>query len=531
MNAWRKSLSMKIALLIAIILIAGFGVLLILNIRQETGDRVEKNRETARMLAASISASIENGMIDGRPDIIRRLVNDLKSELKDVRHLEIYRRNGVEAFSDLETVKELEMAGYIDSNLVERISKMSRQPGARITHPYFTRAVQTAEPQEIYESDGSRTLTLFQPLRNRKECFDCHGEDHKARGVLRISLGLEELDAELRTARNRQAGVALVTILCVSATLIAFMRRVLLRPLGRVMTVAQQIGQGNFDARVDVKSQDEIGRLGAVINHMSSSLKQAHEDLESKNKTLDDTLNNLKDSMRRVEFLEQLKGELAKFVPGSVKRLLEDNPDATELEKREKDVSVLFLDIAGYTRLSEQMDARQLNRLVQNYFSSFLEIIHEHQGDVNETAGDGLMVIFQNDRSPIEHALATTRAAFAIQRRVEELNEEFRGVFQPLYLHIGINSGSALVGATKLASGNEARWTFTATGSVTNLAARIAGQATEGEILVSSITAERISAYFVLENLGERTLKNVAEPVRLYRVIPPGIYVRLEREG
>jgi len=153
MNVWRQSLSMKIALLIAIILIAGFGVLLILNIRQETRDRIEKNRETARMLAASISASVQNGMIDGRPDIIRRLVNDLKSELKDVRHLEIYRRNGVEAFSDLETVKELEMTGYIDSNLVERISKMSRQPGARITQPYFTRAVQTAEPQEIYESD------------------------------------------------------------------------------------------------------------------------------------------------------------------------------------------------------------------------------------------------------------------------------------------------------------------------------------------------------------------------------------------
>lgn len=56
-----------------------------------------------------------------------------------------------------------------------------------------------------------------------------------------------------------------------------------------------------------------------------------------------------------------------------MKKLLEQNPDATELEKREKDVSVLFLDIAGYTRLSEQMDARHLNRLVQNYFSSFLK--------------------------------------------------------------------------------------------------------------------------------------------------------------
>jgi class 3 adenylate cyclase len=309
------------------------------------------------------------------------------------------------------------------------------------------------------------------------------------------------------------------------------MRRVLLRPLGRVMAVAQQIGQGDFNAHVDVKNQDEIGRLGTVINHMSSRLKQAHDDLESKNKTLDETLSNLKDSMRRVEFLEQLKGELAKFVPGAVKRLSEQNPDATELEKDEKDVSVLFLDIAGYTRLSEQMDPRQLNRLVQNYFSSFLEIIREHQGDVNETAGDGLMVIFQNDRSHIEHALAATRAAFSIQRRVEELNEEFSGVFQPLFLHTGINSGSALVGATKLASGSEARWTFTATGAVTNLAARIAGQATEGEILVSPATADRIMGYFVLENLGERALKNVTEPVRLYRVIPPGIYVRLEREA
>ncbi|MEX0806846.1 MAG: hypothetical protein WD688_26520 [Candidatus Binatia bacterium] len=161
MKSWRQSLSLKVALLIAVILVAGFGALLILNIRQETNDRIEKNRDMARLLAASISASVENGMIDGRPDTIRRLVQDLKSRLKDLRHLEIYRRNGVEAFSDLETVKELELAGYIEPDLVERISKMSRQPGARISNPYFTRAVQTGESQETYEFNGSRTLTLF----------------------------------------------------------------------------------------------------------------------------------------------------------------------------------------------------------------------------------------------------------------------------------------------------------------------------------------------------------------------------------
>ncbi|MGH7834196.1 MAG: adenylate/guanylate cyclase domain-containing protein, partial [Candidatus Binatia bacterium] len=245
----------------------------------------------------------------------------------------------------------------------------------------------------------------------------------------------------------------------------------------------------------------------------------------------DETLSPLKDSMKRVELLEQLKGELSKFVPESVKQLLEKNPDATELEKREKDVSVLFLDIAGYTRMSEQMDAKQLNRLVQDYFSSFLEIIHDHGGDVNETAGDGLMVIFQSERSEAEHALNATRSAFAIHRRVDELNEEFAGVFQPVFLHMGINSGVALLGATKLSAAAGARWTFTATGPVTNLAARIAGQAEEGDILVSPVTAERIKSYFVLEDAGERTLKNVAEPVRIYRVVPPGLYQRVERSG
>lgn len=524
----RHSLAVKVTLLVAAILIAGFGTLVILNIRKEAEVRIAKNQETARLLAASMMTSIENGMLEGRPDIIRRLVHEMKAELKEVRRLDVYRRNGVEAFTDMETVNEVDRRVGLEPDLIERISKMRREPGARINHPLFSRAVETVEPQQTYETtDGGRVMTLFQPLRNLPECQDCHGKDYQVRGVLRVSLGLEKLDAELREARNRQVVVALFTILGVTATLMLFMGRVVLQPIARVAAAARRIGSGDFEARVTVHSQDEIGQLGRVINDMTGRLKQAYDELEAKNKTLDETLHNLRDSMKRVELLEQLKGELSKFVPDSVKRLLERNPDATEMEKSEKDVSVLFLDIAGYTRLSEQMAPKQLNRLVQSYFSSFLEIIHEHQGDVNETAGDGLMVVFQSDRSSNEHALNATRSAFAIRQRVEGLNEEFAGVFQPVFLHMGINSGPALVGATKLASSTGARWTFTASGPVTNLAARIAGQATGGEILAGPTTAERIKGHFVLESVGERTLKNVAEPVRLYRVIPPGVYEKV----
>jgi class 3 adenylate cyclase len=527
----RHKLAFKVALLIVGILIAGFGALLILNIRQESEALVVKHQQTAGVLAASVTEAIEIGMLQVRPDIVRRLMQQLKTDLKDVRRIGVYRRNGVEAFADLETLHAVNSRVALDPELVRSIAAMSRAPGPPVDDALFHRAVDTILPQLTYETvDGARVLTLFQPLRNLTECQRCHGGDHEVRGVLRISLGLNDLEAEVRAARNRQILIAIVTITAVTLTLLIALGRLVLRPVARVAAAARRIGEGDFEARVPVGSQDEIGQLGTVINDMTGRLKQAHEELESKNRTLDQTLHELRDSMKRVRLLEQLKDELSKFVPEAVKRMLEQNPDATELEKREKDVSVLFIDIAGYTRLSERMDAKQLNELIQRYFSSFLEIIHTHHGDVNETSGDGLMVIFQ-EGFDAEHALNATRSAFAIHRKVEELNDEFAGVFQPVSLHMGINSGSALVGATKLSSAAGARWTFTASGSVTNIAARVAGQAGEGEILMTAATAERTKGFFALENRGEHSLKNVDAPVQIYRVILPGIYDAVERSA
>jgi class 3 adenylate cyclase len=88
---------------------------------------------------------------------------------------------------------------------------------------------------------------------------------------------------------------------------------------------------------------------------------------------------------------------------------------------------------------------------------------------------------------------------------------------------MGINTGESLVGATKMGT----RWTFTATGPTTNIAARFAGSAEGGEIVVGPATAERIRTTFVLESLGERTFKNVSQPIRVFKVIPPGVYEKI----
>jgi class 3 adenylate cyclase len=126
-----------------------------------------------------------------------------------------------------------------------------------------------------------------------------------------------------------------------------------------------------------------------------------------------------------------------------------------------------------------------------------------------------------------DHALGATRAAFAIRQRTATLNEEYGGVFPPVALHMGINTGEALVGATKLGGGAGQRWTFTASGSTTNVAARFAAFAQGGDIVVGPATAERIRQHFVLESLGEQMFKNVSQPIRVYRVIPPGVYEKI----
>ena len=524
---FRSRLAAKIAVLIVVVLIVGFGGSTLWAIQREKDLLIEQAKISARRVTATLIASIEGAMLQERPDVTRTVIQELKAN-SPVEEFSIHRRNGVEAFTDLETAMAVDKSAGLSKEVLDNIKKMARQPGAAMTGPLFTRAVETVQLQESLDRRAGATyFTLHQPIANQEKCQGCHGADHKVRAVVRVSMSLEPVFAEVRRQRNRQLLIGLLTILAAGGVLTVSMRRIVLRPIDDLARVARRIGEGDFSARAAVQSRDEIGQLGAAFNDMTTRLSQAYNELGTKNTELAGALQNLQESRERLALLEQLKSELSKFVPESVKRLLEQNPNATELEKKSVGVSVLFLDIAGYTKLSEQLEPKRLNQLVQTYFSSFLEIIQGHHGDINETAGDGLMVIFQADRAATDHALNATRAAFAIRQKTDRLNEEYGGVFPAIALHMGINTGEALVGATKIGTGTAQRWTFTATGPTTNQAARFAGSAEGGEIIVGPETAARIRAHFVLESLGERTFKNVSQPILVYKVIPPGVYEKI----
>jgi class 3 adenylate cyclase/uncharacterized protein YigA (DUF484 family) len=226
---------------------------------------------------------------------------------------------------------------------------------------------------------------------------------------------------------------------------------------------------------------------------------------------------NLAASLRRIEILESIKSNLSKFVPKTVQDLIEESPETPSFEKRQADVSVVFADMTGYTHLSAQLELDQLNRLVEKYFGAFLDEVLRHGGDVNETAGDGLMVIFR-DPDVHRHAREAVRAALGIQRRAREINAELEGQFAAITMRVGVNSGVAFVGATKIEGAAGTRWTYTASGPTTNLASRVAALAEGGAVVVSEETRRRLDEEFGVEDLGYKSLKNVAEPCRVYRL-------------
>jgi adenylate cyclase len=108
--------------------------------------------------------------------------------------------------------------------------------------------------------------------------------------------------------------------------------------------------------------------------------------------------------------------------------------------------------------------------------------------------------------------------ARAIHRRAAELNAGLADRFEPLAMHIGVNTGPALLGATKIEGHAGTRWTYTASGLTTNMAARLAAVAEGGEIVISESTRARLDEALIADDLGMLALKNVDRPLRAFRL-------------
>ena len=199
------------------------------------------------------------------------------------------------------------------------------------------------------------------------------------------------------------------------------------------------------------------------------------------------------------------------------------------IEGERKQVTVLFVDVSGFTSLSEQLDPEDVHGLMSRAFELMLAEVHRYEGTVNQFLGDGIMALFGAPIAHEDHARRAIHAALGIRQSLEDYQAELQSQ-QGISFQVrqGLNTGLVVVGSI----GNDLRMDYTAVGDTTNVAARLQAAADPGRILIAEATHRLAAGYFHTRPLGALALKGKAEPVGTWEVISARIArTRLEVEA
>jgi len=189
-----------------------------------------------------------------------------------------------------------------------------------------------------------------------------------------------------------------------------------------------------------------------------------------------------------------------------------------EASGQRRSVTVLFVDLTGYTHLSEELPDEVLYELIQKFIKALADDVLKYEGMVDKLTGDGLMALFGAPIAYENNAERAVRAALDMQTDVARLSQEIPDLQgRPLTLHIGLNSGSVIVGGV----GNDAIMNYTAIGDSVNLSRRLEEVAGPGSILVSESVYRQTRRLFEFVPQPPQRLKGISREVTAYRVVRP----------
>jgi len=253
-------------------------------------------------------------------------------------------------------------------------------------------------------------------------------------------------------------------------------------------------------------------RIGACLEKKRLRDREARQaqELAEWNRTLEERV------AEQVSQMERL-GRLKRFFSPQLAELILAGGATDPLASHRVEVTVVFLDLRGFTSFAETADPEEVMGVLREYHAEMGRLILEHDGTLERFTGDGMMIFF-NDPVPVPNAPErAVRMALAMRERARHLDAAWRKQGYALGMGIGIAQGYATIGAI----GFEGRWDYGAIGTVTNLAARLCGEASHTEILLSQRVAGAVEDLVTLEALGPLTLKGFARPVHAFRVLGP----------
>ena len=213
---------------------------------------------------------------------------------------------------------------------------------------------------------------------------------------------------------------------------------------------------------------------------------------------------------RAAREVQQVEGLLEPYLSPQLAARLRAEPAAGELGGEEREVSVLFADLQGFTAFSERHSPAEVLAMLNAYWAKTVPVmLGEHGGMIERFAGDAIMVVFNAAADQPDHALRAARASLALQRAADEVGDGNAG--WPRF-RVGINTGPAIVGNV----GTAEQRSFTAIGDTTNLAARLQTEAEPGQVVIGENTHAALVDRADTVPLGPLELKGKSSRVAAY---------------
>jgi adenylate cyclase len=245
-------------------------------------------------------------------------------------------------------------------------------------------------------------------------------------------------------------------------------------------------------------------RIGACLEkkRLRDQEKRHLAELDEWNRTLERRV------AEQVSLLERL-GRLKRFFSPQLAELIVAGGAEDPLKTHRREVIVLFLDLRGFTTFAETAEPEEIMAVLREYHAEMGRLILEHEATLERFTGDGMMIFFNDPVEVPNPAERAVRMAVAMRQRVAQLAAGWRKRGWDLGVGMGVAQGYATIGAI----GFEGRWDYAAIGTVTNLAARLCGEAKVGQILISSRVAAAVEDLVDTEEVGALQLRGFARPV------------------
>ena len=416
----RIPIALKLAISITILVVAGMSTLGFVILENQKKIMSEQVTGLGETIANQLANSSKEMLLSEDNLGLQTLVNNLIDENK-ILGASIYKLDN----------QRVVTAGYTTNN------KKIHRPGSENETYYF-------ETYNIGSDDQIYALVTFVSPIIFNDLLAGHAVVTFSKKTMQQAMDI-----------SRRVIVSVTVLMTFLAIIFAFiLSGRLSKPIYQLVEASKEIGEGNFDYRLDSRRNDELGDLFVAFNEMSAGLQKKI----------------------------QVENAFSRYVSTNVAKDILENLDNIELGGRHVQASVLFADMVGFTSMSENMPPQEITRLLNEYFSVISKVAELHKGYIDKFIGDCAMIVFGVPEEDDRHVLQAISCAVMIQKIIPRLNKIRKSRSQnEVFFSIGINSGDMVAGNL----GTRERMEYTVIGDTVNLASRLTSVARAGQIVIS----------------------------------------------